>query len=164
MNQQVDADKVLAILKRKTLPKFEHIEEVCEFVTKYMVKRYNLSEPGLINCGYCFIWAYLVWALWPKGGVEFTSTDGHVAVRYQGYYFDAEHPDGEAETDWVFNSYDEDLMDINVHGLAWYWCRDGLEKMELRRIIRNTCRPIYNWAVRGGWGNNQGGNSVFDIP
>ena len=65
MNSFVKKPKsIKTVLGVKKIPQFKKFERVCKFVTKRMVKMYHLESPFDINQGYCFIWSYLVHALW----------------------------------------------------------------------------------------------------
>lgn len=166
MNQQVESDKLLKILCRRKLPRFENMPEVCEFVSNFMVKHYDLYGRNHINRGYCFIWAYLVWAL-SNEEVKFFTTDGHVVVECDGTFYDASMTYGSIHLEDLDIDPD-DGSSVNVRGMAWYWTRCGVAKKEFRRILRHTCNKIYNKVRVGGFGDNRRFYSdelcVDDIP
>ena len=85
MNSQVNAKVVLTEL-RSTIgsmghPPTDDFTKLCHYVTKWMLRRYELQYDDDINHGYCFIWTYLVWALWPEDGITFKVTTGHVIIK-----------------------------------------------------------------------------------
>lgn len=152
MNQQVESKKLLKVLRKRKLPEFKSIEEICKFVTKFVKKQYDLVNDSEINCGYCFIWAYLVWAL-SKEEVGFASTDGHVVVVHNGLFFDASNPYGyEQLEDAGLDA--ETTAFVNVHGMAWYWARCGVAKKQFRSILRNSFNKLYNRIKVGGFNDH----------
>jgi hypothetical protein len=166
MNQQVESSKLLKVLHKRKLPEFQNLPEVCRFVTKFVKKQYNLRYDGDINHGYCFIWAYLVWAL-NKEEVKFATTDGHVLVHHDDLYFDSSNPHGyECLEDAELDPDEAEIVD--VRGMAWYWSRCGVAKKQFRSLLRRTCLRIYNKVRTGGF--NDGDDfyltmlCVEDIP
>lgn len=147
MNREMNANLVLKILRKQKLPNFKNIEEVGNFVSAYIVKHFELKTYRSINHGYCFIWAYLVWALM-KEPVSFVTNDGHVIVKYKNKYYDCE----KYAMNYLTRSYD-DALDTDVTGMAWYWARCGIYKKEFRKMIRATHFNLYNRIVRGGFGD-----------
>jgi hypothetical protein len=161
MNREMNAKLVLKTLRMRKLPQFNNIEEVGDFVTKYMVKHYKLGTYLRINNGYCFIWAYLVWALM-KEPVSFVSSDGHVVVKYKGMYYDCETYGQQSIED--IDYMDDNAVSTDVKGMAWYWARCGVCKREFRKVIRATHMRLYNCIVRGGFGDGGDYLTVEDIP
>ena len=149
MNHQVESDKLLKILRKRKLPEFKDLPEVCRFVTKFVKKQYSLEWDSDINCGYCFIWAYLVWAL-HKEEVHFATTDGHVVVDHKGLYYDSTNPDGYECLEDVEIDPDEAAY-VDVKGMAWYWARCGVAKKEFRSILRRSYNKLYNKIRIGGF-------------
>ena len=148
MNTEVNAKALLALLNQRELPTFKTIPDVCQFVADFLMKKYDLQEPSWINQGYCFIWAYLVWALWKKP-LNFVSSDGHVLIESDGLYYDAANCYGyetleDAEVD------PDQVADLNVKGMAWYWSRCGTYKHEFRKILRATHMKLYKAIAKGG--------------
>lgn len=165
MNREMNAKLVLKTLRTRKLPQFKNIEEVGDFVTVYMVKHYKLRTYFKINNGYCFIWAYLVWALM-KEPVSFATSDGHVVVKYKNKYYDCENyaVDNLKSIDWM----NDDAVSTDVKGMSWYWARCGVYKREFRKVVRATHMRLYNRIVRGGFHDAVSGYSsgltVEDIP
>ena len=143
-NSNLNFKEVLAELKLEALPKFTSITEVCQYVTTYMIKRYDLYDEAQINTGYCFIWAYLVWALWSKDDVVFKTVTGHVVVKCDGYFYDSEHINGSSSTDGFcgfYSSRTEKVVD--VRWMSWFWTRNGNKHKEFRRILRRFDPKTY---------------------
>lgn len=163
MNQQVESAKLLKILRTRKLPEFKDLPDVCRFVTKFVTKQYNLSYESDINRGYCFIWAYLVWAL-SKEEVHFATSDGHVVVDHNGFYYDSSNPDGYEYME-AADLHESETRYVDVYGMAWYWTRCGTAKKEFRSLLRRTCNKLYNSVRVGGFDDK---NSWFlcveDIP
>ena len=157
MNRELNARSILKVLKRKKLPEFKNISEVCEFVTEFLLERYDLEKPIYINNGYCFIWAYLVWALWDH--VEFCTADDHVVVKVDDLYYDSVNPEGCADADLMCG--DCELVHTNVYGMAWFWTKVGLCKDEFKTILFNTNRKLHRdlKAGAGDWDV-----TIYDIP
>lgn len=152
MNHQVESAKLLKVLRRRKLPEFKNLTEVCYFVTNFVKKKYDLDFDFQINQGYCFIWAYLVWAL-SKQDVKFVTTDGHVLVFCDDNYYDAEHPFGFFDLESLKISLDE-VEEVDVRGMAWYWARCGVAKKEFRSVLRKTFNKLYNKIRAGGFHDN----------
>lgn len=148
MNTEVNAQALLKLLNERQLPDFKTLPEVCEYVTNFLMKKYSLDKASWINQGYCFIWAYLVWALW-KQPIEFVSTDGHVVVYDGTLYYDASNSEGyEALEDAELDP--DEAADLGVKGMAWYWARCGTYKAEFRKILRSTHSKLYRAIAKGG--------------
>jgi hypothetical protein len=145
-NRALESKRLLAVLRLKSMPELKTIDEVSEFVSNFMIKRYKLDCISDINEGYCFIWAYLVWALMPEP-VDFVTDDGHVVIRYKGEYYDA--------TSFGFYELDDILNDgtpktVDVKQMAWYWARVGSHRGKFRSIIRRTCKSVYDVVMNRG--------------
>lgn len=153
MNQQVESDKLLKILRRRKLPEFKDLPAVCKFVTKFMVRHYDLYDGSDINRGYCFIWAYLVWAL-SKHEVKFVTSDGHVVVDDGELFYDSENPNGDCDLKFFDYMGGDDVVNVDVRGMSWYWVRCGVAKKEFRSILRRTCNKLYNSVRYGGFKDN----------
>jgi hypothetical protein len=171
MNKMIESKRLLAVLKRKRMPKLETIQQVSVYVTRFMVKEYKLQSESDINCGYCFIWAYLVWALM-KEPVKFVMNDGHVVIEYRGEYYDAT-TFGETEVNEIITGcgYDGDPQEFDVHRMAWYWARTGTRRKQFRELLEKTCESIYAYAhgEHGFWEDGEiiyGAEelSISDIP
>lgn len=139
----------MKVLRKRKLPDFKNLPEVCRFVTSFVKKQYGLVCDESINHGYCFIWAYLVWAL-SKNEVNFSTTDGHVVVDDGQLFYDSEHPDGVDNLE-DFNHMNEDAVAVDVCGMTWYWARCGVAKKELRSVVRRTNNKLYNKIRVGGF-------------
>jgi hypothetical protein len=160
MNDMIESKRLLTILKRKRAPKLKTIEDVSDYVTRFVIKRYKLDDATEINSGYCFIWAYLVWALM-KEPVKFVMNDGHVVIDYQGKYYDSV-TFGLTDIDNVITgaSYDGDAQEISVYGMAWYWARCGTYRRHFRKILKSTSESIYSFAAAGGF--DEDGKDLYD--
>lgn len=165
MNTEVNAQALLSLLNQRKLPVFKTLPEVCDFVTNFLINKYNLHQPSWINHGYCFIWAYLVWALWKKP-LSFVSSDNHVVIYDEDsmLYYDASNNEGyesleQAEVD------PDDCADIGIKGMAWYWARCGTYNKEFRKILRATHRKLYQAVAKGGFGGPSDSEIyIDDIP
>jgi len=131
------------VLKVKKIPNFRKFERLCDFVTKRMVKVYRLNSPWNINQGYCFIWSYLVHALW-KEPLQFVSTDAHVVIlnnRTQRYY-DSDNPLGTTNVETIAGIGGHDssrtraIVDRQV--MTFFWAHVGCKKIELRNIVKQV--------------------------
>jgi len=167
MNNQVKFPKILEELNDNMAvdgyPPKDDFSGLCDYVTRWMIRKYDLDNDAGINYGYCFIWAYLVWALWPGEGVTFLTTTGHVVVKFEGHYYDSEHCEGYPEIDgWCgfYKNCERKLVDVKT--MCWYWSRAGKKLRELRRIIRKVHPSLYK-SVRDN-GNAHWRNSIEDFP
>lgn len=124
--------------KRSYLP--QRFEEICEFVTKFMIEEYEPEDAYHINCGWCFVWAYLVWCLSPykhkfknlrQGG-------GHVVVMHSNKHYDSEHPKGESNTTDNFRYYGKGRPIYDVENMCAFWLVNGYANDLLIDIIRKT--------------------------
>lgn len=155
MNNNVNHKKVLAELKNNIeiagMPEFTDFSELCEYVRDFLIRRHDFDRDDEINYGYCFVWAYLVWALWPKGGITFVSVTGHVVVKYDGTYWDAEHCHGEKDL-LGFCSFSKwsNPKHLDVRWMCWYWTRAGKAKRELRRLLRAFDPRTYKLVRNNG--------------
>jgi hypothetical protein len=148
MNNAVKSDKVLAELKYNIendgMPPTEDFPSLCDYVTDWMLRRYNLDGDYEINQGYCFIWAYLVWALWPHGGVTFKTVTQHVIVVYKGEHFDATNTSGHDDVGhFVCFGGLRTPKHTDVESMAWFWARSGKQYREFRRLIRKFTPSMY---------------------
>lgn len=163
MNYRVESEKLLKILRRRELPEFKNLTEVCKFVTKFMKKQYDLKRDNDINNGYCFIWAYLVWAL-NEEEVKFATTDNHVVVEHNGLFYDSTNLSGCEFLEDIDLDLDETAF-VDVKGMAWYWARCGTAKKEFRSVLRRTCNNLYNKIRVGGFNEIESWHlCVEDIP
>jgi hypothetical protein len=134
MNAEIDLETARREMLLTEIPRFNSFEEVTVFLNGYMVKRYGLHSTYDINCGFCFIWAYLVWVLWDYADeIVFVTTRGHVGVKYQGKFYDSENLYG-ANEDAVFTQYYSPIS-ISLFDMCWYWARGGIERFEFRKLI-----------------------------
>ena len=158
MNRELESKRLLKLLGRRRMPPLKTIDDVRKFVTKFMMKQYSLKRERDINYGYCFIWAYLVWALM-KEPIEFVTTDGHVVVKYNNKYFDSETSWAESLNEIGLPYYES--VSVGIRGMAWYWVRRGWHKDKFLRIIRATYAPLYDYVVIGKMSNEI---TVDNIP
>lgn len=163
MNTEVNAKALLALLNRRELPEFKTLPQVCEVVTDFLVKKYELNAPSDINQGYCFIWAYLVWALWKKP-LKFVSSDGHIVIEHNGLFYDSISHEGCDDLELMEVNLDE-AADLGIKGMAWYWARCGTYKVEFRKILRATHMKLYKAISKGGL-NAHDSETLFidDVP
>ena len=163
MNTEVNAKALLALLNQRELPEFKTLPEVCDFVTNFLMKKYNLRAPSWINHGYCFIWAYLVWALWKKP-LNFVSSDGHIVIEYEGLYYDSISHEGCDDLE-IMEVNPTEATDLGIKGMAWYWTRCGTYKHEFRRILRATHLKLYRAISKGGLDKHDSEDLyVEDVP
>ena len=167
MNNAVKSEAILAELKSNVenagLPPTGDFTALCNYVTDWMIRRYDLKNADDINWGRCFIWAYLVWALWPNDGeVTFKTATGHVVVKRGELYYDSEHPEGNDNIK-KFCSFrsTEDYKHVDVRWMCWFWARAGKHLEELRRLVRK-CNPDLYKLVRDN-GNTHWENSKYDF-
>ena len=157
MNAKIKFPKILKELEDNMdvygHPPKEDFSALCEYVTNWMIRKYDLNNDESINYGYCFIWAYLVWALWPGEGITFTTVSGHVVVKYNGNYWDSEHCEGEKDLNkfCCFNKFCTPKH-VDVRWMCWYWTRAGLFKREFRRLIRSLTPETYKLVRDNGKG------------
>ncbi len=143
--------------------------DLCKYVTDWMIRKYDLNKDADINWGYCFIWAYLVWALWPHGGITFKTCTGHVVVVKNGLYYDSEHCDGHSNLKKFcsFQYREKDgIKHVGVEEMTWYWARAGKELKELRRLVRKLTPSIYKYVRMNGncyWNNTWEFDSIGNL-
>ena len=169
MNHLVKTKKLIEEIKSDRssldLPEFKNTTgdfiSLCQFVTDWMIDRYDLSSPPRINCGYCFIWAYLVWALWPYPGVSFSTTDGHVIVKRDGVFYDSEHIDGDTDVNNFLSFGLMKSVDVGAQSMVWFWSRNGRYWYEFRKLVRRTAPKFYT-LVRDKGASNWHNPVYFD--
>lgn len=161
MNNQVKFPKILEELKDNMdvdgYPPKDDFSALCDYVTRWMIRKYDLGNDASINFGYCFIWAYLVWALWPGEGVTFLTAKGHVVVKFENHYYDSEHCEGRPTTEGFCSFYGGTQKLVDVKTMCWYWARAGRQLKELRRIIRKIHPALYKSVRDNGnchWRNS----------
>ncbi len=168
MNNSVKIEKLLEELQDNIAvagePETDYSDEgfsiVCEYVTEWMIRKYDLDTDADINWGYCFIWAYLVWAVWPYGGVTFRTTTGHVVVEFNKHFYDSEHIDGRPVLDSEFTCFGKHSNNkhLDINWMAWFWSRSGKQLREFRRLLRKCNPQVYRFARENGknhWVNSQ---------
>lgn len=157
VNKSTKVEALLAEIKDNAFIMGEPPAEfsaLCEYVTKWLIYRYDLKNDASINYGYCFIWAYLVWALWPGDGVSFVTTAGHVVVKFNNNYYDSEHCEGQPKiSNWCGMDRDRVRKVVDVKTMCWYWSRAGRYLKEFRRVIRKTHPALYK-SVRDNGNHN----------
>lgn len=167
MNHQIESNKLLKVIRKRKLPEFNNLPEICRFVSNVVKKEYGLVSDESINRGYCFIWAYLVWAL-SKESVKFATTDGHVVIDDGNLVYDSENPDGVELSVMFYHSDLDSIAEVDVRGMAWYWARCGVYKKEFRSVLRKTFTKLYNKIRAGGFNDHDPYYSdmlcVEDIP
>lgn len=139
MNNWTNIEKQAKFFNRQDWPKFDNISDAAQFITDFMGEQYHV-EPYCINCGYCFIWAYLVSTVFPD--VSFVTTTGHVVIKYKGMYYDSEHIHG------VSNLYSIDGMghnqkEVDLPNMCWFWARNGSQKRLFRKILAASCSKAF---------------------
>lgn len=145
-NNALESKRLLAVLKRKELPKLQTFDETCEYVTAFMVEHYKLEDESEINRGYCFIWAYLVWALSPVP-IKLVTSSSHIVVKYQDAYYDATtfgEPSLEDIGCWGATK------EVSVEQMSWFWARIGTYRRKFRTILRKTSKEIYTFVTLKG--------------
>ena len=116
-NKEVESVKLLKLLRRRKLPKVDTVEQAGKIATKFLIKYYGLAGTFEINCGYCFIWAYLVWALLPYQ-VYFITSDDHVVISHKNLFYDADNLEGY-----------EDLSDLGIYNHTKFVAADVAAKL-----------------------------------
>lgn len=179
MNNTVNAEAVLAELKSNAEnvgpPPTGDFTALCNYVTAWMLERYELKTADDINWGRCFIWAYLVWALWPNDGeVTFKTVTGHVVVKRGELFYDSEHPTGNPSIKKFcsFKTRSEgDMKHVNVRWMAWYWARAGKHLEEFRRLILKFNPELYmlvkdneNCSWRDPFDSFSGHENISKLP
>jgi hypothetical protein len=128
------------VLKVKKVPAFRSFTSVCKFVTKRMIKVYGLKQASDINCGRCFIWSYLVAAIW-NDPLQFITTEQHVMVlnNKTQLFYDSEHLEGTKDIDDIGGMEDADFMQtrsvVDREVMTFYWSHIGYHKQLFREII-----------------------------
>jgi hypothetical protein len=129
-------------------PKFTDINDASRYATEFVMKKYKLKYENDINQGYCYIWAYIVWALMPAGSVKFVSSNAHVAIECESKYYDAT----------TFGTFDIDsimchneIMELSIEDMSWYWCRMGTYRRFFRDLLKKTCNYAYEYASKCGF-------------
>ena len=140
MTNVLNEKKILKAMKLDAVPQFRNLPEVCDFVTKYMMERYCLLTSGEINCGYCFIWALYVWALWDgRKKISFISTSGHVFLKVGRFYFDSKHLEGTTKRTDITCIDPEKL---NLFQMVWYWGQRGRQKRVFTGLLNHIAPKV----------------------
>jgi hypothetical protein len=116
-------------------------EGVCAMVTDYLISHHKVINPHRINCGHCFVWAYLVWALCEED-VDFVTGTGHVMVRHNGKLYDSAHLDG-VPVHSITNPINGPKLVVEVDGMAWFWSRAGIHNRLLLEYVKTTFASLY---------------------
>jgi len=130
---------LLSVLHARKIPAFAHLSDVCDFVTKRVMKLYKLREVEDINYGYCFIWSYLVDAMW-KGDLKFVTNSNHVVLfddKTEKYY-DSEHPTGTKDVHIISGMDLETNVSVDRQVMTFYWAHVGFAKIEFSEIIQKV--------------------------
>lgn len=116
--------------------RFSSVSAAGKYVTKLMMKKYKLTHPDYINCGYCFIWAYLVSVVCTKP-VEFMTNSNHVVVTDGTLFYDSENPDGTSFEE-IFEGYSSDpgIVKADRTLMSFFWMHVGLKKCVFKKIIK----------------------------
>lgn len=147
------------------LPPTNDFSAICEYVRDWMLRKYQLEWDDEINCGYCFIWAYLVWALWPQHDeVKFVTASQHVVILHKDKYYDCEHCFGEEYADEFcgFGEYSREKR-VSIKWMCWLWARNGVKLKEFRRLMRKCTPKLYEEVRDNGkafWKNHEYFSSV----
>lgn len=148
-------EKLLRFFKVKELPDQNNIAEIRDFVTNWFKTAKNVGDHS-INCGYCFIWAYLVWALAKPRTVTFHSDNGHVCVKHGGLYYDSVRFAYKSSADIIrVGGYGNPIWRWSMTDVALYWGRNGIRKHVFRQAIRKLSGIRWtdllgtNKAIRG---------------
>jgi len=135
---------------------FTKFSDVCKYVTEFMFDKYPDigDDPSYINCGYCFIWAYLVWVLWPnKDEISFATSTGHVVVKYNNKFYDSEHLCGESHlSDIELMVCRNPVVTVGCNWMYWFWARNGNARVKFRALINKFDKAAYQYIRKGpGW-------------
>ncbi len=121
--------------------------KLCAYVNEAMYETYEKTPKG-INWGYCFIWAYYVWALWPHESVKFATSTGHVMVCYNGRYYDSEHLNG-VPSPFTVNGIQRNVTRLaSVRWMCWYWASHGYADEELKKTVKASSPYVYRFIDR----------------
>lgn len=147
MKATVNRDALAKFLNVEKLPRSQRIATVGRFVADKMMEKYSITAYD-INSGYCFIWAYLVWAIVQDESISFQSNYNHVVVSYKGKFYDSDHITGsKLLTKMEFFSSDSgDTMDVEQ--MCRYWSRHGYRAAELKKAMRLSAISLYRKALR----------------
>lgn len=120
-------------------PRLGCVGNIANYVTERMMDRFMLDDPIKINQGYCFIWAYLFANLVKSSGkkAEYISTDRHVVVRVNGYYYDSCCTDGQENLNDVM-SHEGIVFNISNRALCFFWGIAGIYARLFREVIKEV--------------------------
>lgn len=139
MSNTLNKAKILKAMKLDSVPDFKTIDEVCKFVTSHMIERYNLLHAGEINCGYCFIWALYVWALWKDNGkIKFFSTSSHVFLKVGRLYYDSNHSGAKYRAQITCMHMEK----LNLLQMVWYWAQRGRQKKKFVGLLNHIAPKV----------------------
>jgi hypothetical protein len=114
------------------------ITDIAQFVTNWMMAEYRFKRPSDINWGWCFIWAYFVWALSPKK-VEFIRLGygGHVVIGFDGLYYDSCNTTGigleKFQKEYGYEPVKKTVLETVLH-----WLKIGNAKKDFATFLRKT--------------------------
>lgn len=147
MNATIDRDALAKFLDVDKLPRSRRINIIGRFVAERIKDKYSISAYD-INNGYCFIWAYLVWAILQDETISFQSNYNHVVVSYKGKFYDSDHITGsKLLTKMEFFGYNSgDTMDVEQ--MCRYWSRHGYRASELKKAMRLSALSLYRKALK----------------
>jgi hypothetical protein len=157
LNWITNKNAVLEYLGVTKIPRFNSMEKTCEYVTDRMIEKYkssNVCVASDINYGYCFIWAYLVYALAPKDyNLSFLSTTAHVVVtdKDNGLSYDSVAPYGDdpfvlldVELDDEGNEVDPSV-ELDRQQMVRFWVGTGsMNNLFLKLVQDVECTAEYD--------------------
>lgn len=118
---------------------------LCDYITKFMMTKYDLPHPSSINQGYCFIWAYLVYFCWPnKTDLSFVTATNHICLGFQGKFYDSAHFSEEAA--WVLDN--PTFKSTILQNACGYWARADGARREFKKVIWGLDKALFR-LIRG---------------
>ena len=128
--------KLKRLLRVRELPDNADHQSVRTFVTDWLVKKYDLGTEDEINRGYCFIWAYLVWALCKPGTMKFVGDSSHVCVKIGDKFYDSVWENGTFDKRNILGYRFRGPWNFSTLHLFLYWGYAGYEKLTFRSIVK----------------------------
>lgn len=119
----------------KELPDQNNIDEIRQFVTDFMMRKYDFFDEDCINQGRCFIWAYLVWAL-SVPGVRFVSHCNHVCVQSGNEFCDSRFISPNKRFVLRCEHFRIKMYHWGVAKMVAYWCKFGIHSGEFFELVR----------------------------
>lgn len=107
--------------------------EIAEFLNRWFAQAHGFNEKS-INCGHCFNWAFLFWALNKHKRCSFVSDPHHVITKINGKLYSSEFISGTDNIDP--HSLNEKPWTFNIKLMIAFWEKRGIHGDYLRKIVR----------------------------